>query len=55
MIMDKLSAIYPKDVWMDMYQMAIDDEDFSFWYINLVARPRPEFWIRFEKRMKVKE
>ena len=55
MIMDELSAIYPKDVLMDIYHMAIDKEDFSFWYINLVARPRPEFWIRFEKRMKVQE
>ena len=40
---------------MQMYHMAIDDEDFSFWYINLMARPRPEFWIRFEKRLTVKE
>ena len=55
MIMDELSAIHPKDVLMDMYHMAMDDEDFSFWYINLTARSRPEFWIRFEKRMKVKE
>ena len=55
MIMDELSTIYPKDVLMDMYLMAIDDEDFSVWYINLAARPRPEFWIQFEKRMKVKE
>ena len=55
MIMDEWSAIYPKDVLMDMYHMAIDDEDFSLWYRNLAARPRPEFWIWFEKRMKVKE
>ena len=49
MIMDELSAIHPKDILMD------DEEYFSFWYINRAARPRPEFWIRFEKGMKVKE
>ena len=52
MIMDELSAIYPKDVLMDMYHMAIADEEYSFWNIFLAAR-RPEFWIRFEKRLVV--
>ena len=55
MIIEELSAIYPKDVLLQMYHLAVNDEDFSFWYINLTARPRPEFYIRFEKRILVKE
>ena len=53
--MDKLSEIYPKDVLMDVYHMAIDDDVFSCWCINLAARPRPQIWIRFGKRLVVKE
>ena len=36
----------------EMYETAINDEDFSFWYINLIARKKEDMmFIRFEHKM----
>ncbi len=46
-LMEELSALIH-----EMYQTAIDDEDHSFWYINLVAKKREEmFFVRFDHKM----
>ncbi|MCP3884152.1 MAG: hypothetical protein GY700_01505 [Propionibacteriaceae bacterium] len=35
-----------------MYERAISDQDFSFWYINLVAKRKEDmFHVRFEHKM----
>jgi hypothetical protein len=48
----ELSALYPLPVLYEMYETAINDEDFSFWYINLVARKKEDMmFIRFEHKM----
>jgi hypothetical protein len=50
----ELSALFPLPVLYEMYETAINDEDFSFWYINLVAKKREDMmFIRFEHKMVV--
>jgi hypothetical protein len=50
----ELSALYPISVLYEMYETAINDEDFSFWYINLVAKKKEDMmFIRFEHKMVV--
>ena len=34
----ELSALYPISVLCAMYETAINDEDYTFWYINLITR-----------------
>jgi hypothetical protein len=51
-LMEELSALYPKQILWEMYETAINDEDHSFWYINLVAmRKEGMFFIRFDHKM----
>jgi len=51
-LMEELSAIHPVKVLHEMYEMAISDEDHSFWYIDLVAKKKEDmFHIRFEHKM----
>ena len=53
-VLYELSALFPLKVLADMYQLAIEDEDFSFWYINLIARKKEDMmFIRFEHKMVV--
>ena len=48
--MDELSALYPKKTLYEMYQLAVNDEDYSFWYVLSTAKSRDDtFWISFEK------
>ncbi len=48
----ELSALYPMAVLQEMYETAINDEDFSFWYINLIAKKKEDMmFIRFEHKM----
>ncbi len=56
-LMEELSAVYPIDVLQNMYETALQDEDYSFWYINLVANKKKEdmFHIRFEHKMILEE
>ena len=51
-LMEELSAIHPVKVLREMREMAISDEDHSFWYIDLVAKKKEDmFYIRFEHKM----
>ena len=55
-LMEEMSALYPRETLMQMYEMAITDEDFSFWYINLVAKEKRDmFMIRFQKKLQVED
>jgi Poxvirus A32 protein len=48
-LFEELSAIYPIKVLYQMYNQAISDEDYSFWFVNLVAKKREDmFMVRFE-------
>ena len=48
-LIEELSAIYPIKVLYQMYNQAISDEDYSFWFVNLVAKKREDmFMVRFE-------
>jgi hypothetical protein len=54
-LLDELSAIAPKKVLMQMYNIATE-EPYSFWYVNLMAKSRNDmFFIRFEKQMKLSD
>ena len=54
-IIEELSALYPKDILLDMYNLAVSDQDFSWWYILLTAKSKDNmFHIRFEKKLLVK-
>ena len=51
-LMEELSAIYPKKVLHDMYEAAIGDQDYSFWYILLTAKKKEDmFFVRFEDKL----
>ena len=50
-IIEEVSNFYPKNILLEMYNMATR-EPYSFWYINLAAsRVEDVFWLRFEQRM----
>jgi len=50
-ILHELSAIYPVQTLLEMYDMAVNDEDYSFWYVNMSARKKEDmFHIRFEEK-----
>lgn len=51
-LLEELSALYPIPVLHEMYETAISDEDYSFWYINLVAKKKEDmFHVRFDHKM----
>ena len=51
-ILHELSAIYPIKILLEMYELAVNDQDFSFWYVNMSARKKEDmFYIRFEEKM----
>ena len=51
-LMEELSAIYPKKVLHDMYEAAIRDQEYSFWYILLTAKKKENmFFVRFEDKL----
>ena len=53
-ILSEVSNFYPVRTLLEMYELAVNDEPYSFWYINLAAsRLEDVFWLRFEKRMLV--
>ena len=55
-LMEELSAVYPIQVLYEMYEAAISDEDYSFWYINLVAKKKEDmFHVRFEHKVVLDE
>ncbi len=52
-LMEELSALYPIPVLRDMYEMAISDEPYSFWHINLMVPKEKMMMIRFEEHMNI--
>ena len=51
-LLEELSAVYPINVLHHMYETALQDEDYSFWYINMVAKQKQDmFHNRFEHTM----
>ena len=51
-ILHELSALYPVSTLLEMYEMAVNDQDFSFLYINMSARKKEDmFYIRFEEKL----
>ena len=50
-LMEELSALYPIQTLHDMYQMAVSDEDHSFWFIDLVAKRKEDMmYVRFDHK-----
>ena len=50
-IVEEISAVYPKDVIVNLIRYATT-EPYSFLYVDLAARkPDEMFWLRFEKRL----
>jgi hypothetical protein len=48
----ELSALFPLPVLFEMYETAINDEEHSFWYLNLVAKKKEDMsFVRFEHKM----
>ena len=50
-LMEELAAVYLIDVLHNMYETALQDEDHSFWYINLVVNNEDTMFIRLELKM----
>ena len=51
-ILLEASNFYPKKALLEMYELAVNDQPYSFWYINLAASKLEDvFWLRFEHRM----
>ncbi len=51
-ILHELSALYPVATLLEMYEMAVNDQDYSFLFINMSARNKEDmFYIRFEEKM----
>ena len=49
-VITSLSGHYGFKKTMAMYRAAVDDEPYSFLYVDLLSNP-PKFYIRFEKEM----
>ena len=53
-MLEELSALHPVPTLHRMYETAINDEEHSFWYINLVSKKKEGmFFIRFEFQLLV--
>ena len=53
-IMEELSALYDQKTFYAMYDMAVHDEDYSFWCNLLTAKSKQDmFFIRFSKKLQV--
>jgi len=51
-IIEEVSNFYPKQTLLEMYELAVNDQPYSFWYINLAASKIEDvFWMRFEYRL----
>jgi hypothetical protein len=50
-LLEELSVIYPIAVLQEMYEQAIGDQEYSFWYINMVSKTKDNmFFVRFQHR-----
>ena len=50
-VMEELRALADMKTLYTMYNMAIEDEQYSFWYVLLTAKKSEMFHIRFDKLM----
>jgi hypothetical protein len=50
-VMHELSAIHPARTLLALYHEAIDDQPFSFWYVNMTVAVRDMFYVRFEEKL----
>jgi hypothetical protein len=50
-VLHELSAIHPVKTLLEMYNMAVSDAPYSFWYVNMTAKVEDMFWIRFEEKL----
>ena len=48
--LSELTAIYPYEVLLEMYEKAVGDQPYSFLFVDLKAQP-PRFMVRFEQNM----
>jgi hypothetical protein len=55
-LLEELTAIYPVQTLYQMFEAAVSDEPFSWWFIDLVARSKDRmFFIRFQHRQVVED
>ena len=52
-LLQELTAIYPYDVLQQMYEEAVNDQPYSFLFINLKASKENMFSIRFDEILQV--
>ena len=52
-LLQELTAIYPYDVLQQMYEEAVNDQPYSFLFINLKAPKEKMFSIRFDEILQV--
>jgi len=50
-VLHELSAIHPVKTLLEMYNMAVSDADYCFWYVYMSAIVEDMFWIRFEEKL----
>jgi hypothetical protein len=50
-VLHELSAIHPVKTLLAMYNEAVDDQPYSFWYVNMTEAVRDMFYIRFEEKL----
>jgi hypothetical protein len=52
-LLQELTAIYPYDVLQQMYEEAVNDQPYSFLFINLKAAKEEMFSVRFDEILQV--
>ena len=53
-VFSELSALYPIQTLRQLYEIAINDQDFSWLYVNMSARKKADMmFVRFEDRLLV--
>ena len=50
-LLSELTAIYPYDVLLAMYEEAVNDQPFSFLFIDMKAPKEKMFSVRFEENL----
>ena len=55
-LVEELSATYPVETLHQMYLQAVEDQPYSWWFVDLIAKEKTRmFHIRFEHRQIVEE
>jgi hypothetical protein len=54
-LIEELSALYDKKTLLELYNTATSEE-YSFWYINLVAKNKKDmFYMNFDRKLDVQD